>query len=291
MKGALKKKLIISIFLNITITIVEIIGGLFSGSISLLSDSIHNLGDSMSLTASYGAIKIGEREKNKRYTFGYKRAGILVALGNSAVLFFVSIFLIYESFVRLFHPSTIHGLLMLVIAIVGLTGNVASVFLLHAHSKESINVKSAYLHLLSDTLSSIAVVFGALLIIFSDLTWVDPLISILIALYIIYESFSILKESVSILMESSPNLDFENIKREIEKIEGVRNAHHFHAWQIGEGEIAMECHVETENMPLRDAELIIDKIENIGKNYGITHVTVQLETERCENKEIVCKEN
>ncbi len=126
--------------------------------------------------------------------------------------FFILIFLIYESFVRLFHPSAIHGHLMLIIAAVGLTGNVASVFLLHAHSKEGINMKTAYLHLLSYTLSSVAVVFGALLIIFSDFTWVDPLISILIALYIIYESFSILKESVGILMESSPNLDFESIK-------------------------------------------------------------------------------
>ena len=284
-----KGKLIISIFLNLIITIVELIGGIISGSIALLSDSVHNLGDSAGLIASYEAIKIGEKEKNKKYTFGYKRAEILVALGNSVFLLTVSIFLIYEAYERFVHPNPIHGVIMLIVAIVGLIGNLLSVLFLHSHAKDSLNVKSAYLHLLSDTLSSVGVVAGALLVIFFDILWIDPLISILIAIYIIYEVIGIIKESVEILMESAPNLDFDRIKEEIEKIDGIKNAHHFHAWRIGESDVLFECHIEVEDMPVSEAQVLIDKINEKLKKYGITHTTIQLETDRCKGKNVICK--
>ncbi len=289
--AVIKGRILISIFLNFTITIAEIIGGLLSGSVALLSDSIHNLGDSMGLVASYGAIKIGERERDEKYTFGYRRAEILVAFGNSAALLAISLLLIYESYQRFLHPNPIHGPLMLGVALVGLTGNFLSILLLHSHARESINVKSAYLHLLSDTLSSVAVVTGALLLIIFQVLWIDPLISVLIAVYIIYEGFDILKESIEVLMEASPNMDFQEIKRVIESIEGVKNAHHFHVWRIGEKDIIFECHVEVEDMPISQAQNIIDRIGEKLKGYGITHVTIQLESDRCRSRNIICRDD
>ena len=289
--AVIKGRILISIFLNFTITIAEIIGGLLSGSVALLSDSIHNLGDSMGLVASYGAIKIGERERDEKYTFGYRRAEILVAFGNSAALLAISLLLIYESYQRFLHPNPIHGPLMLGVALVGLTGNFLSILLLHSHARESINVKSAYLHLLSDTLSSVAVVTGALLLIIFQVLWIDPLISVLIAVYIIYEGFDILKESIEVLMEASPNMDFQEIKRVIESIEGVKNAHHFHVWRIGEKDIIFECHVEVEDMPISQAQNIIDRIGEKLKGYGITHVTIQLESDRCRGRNIICRDD
>ena len=285
----LKRNIAVSILLNFVITIAEIIGGLLSGSLALLSDSLHNFSDGMSLLASYFAIKIGERKANERYTFGYKRAEILVAFMNSAVLVGVSLFLLVEAYRRLKHPEPIDGPLMLGVALIGLTANLVSVSLLHDHSHESMNVRSAYLHLMSDTLSSVAVVIGGIMIIRWNVTWVDPLVTVLIALYILREAYEILRESIEVLMEASPELDLGAIKAEIESIPGVRNAHHFHAWRIGENEVHFECHVEVDDMPLSEAQRIIDEVEKRLRKYGITHVTVQLEVNRCEGKDVICE--
>ncbi|EHR78748.1 cobalt transporter [Thermococcus litoralis DSM 5473] len=286
----LKGRMLFSFVLNITITLAEVIGGILSGSLALLSDSLHNFSDSMSILASYLAIKIGERERNEKYTFGYKRAEILVAFVNSAVLVGVALFLLVEAYKRFKNPEPIDGPLMLGVALIGLLANLISVLLLHEHAHESMNVRSAYLHLLSDTLSSVAVVIGGIAIIKWNILWIDPLITVLISLYILREGYAILKESVEVLMEASPNLNFEEIKREIESIPGVKNAHHFHAWRVGEKEIHFECHVEVNDMPLSEAQKLIDDIAERLKSFGITHVTIQLEAGRCEDKNTICGE-
>ncbi|WP_297468452.1 cation diffusion facilitator family transporter [Thermococcus sp.] len=286
--GELKGRMAFSIVLNLVITIAEVIGGIFSGSLALLSDSLHNFSDSMSLLASYFAIKIGERKANEKYTFGYKRAEVLVAFINSAVLVGVSLFLLVEAYRRFKNPEPIDGPLMLGVALIGLTANLLSVLLLHGHAHESMNIRSAYLHLMSDTLSSVAVVIGGILIIKWNITWVDPLVTVLISLYILWKGYEILKESVEVLMEASPELDLGAIKVEIESIPGVKNAHHFHAWRIGEREIHFECHVEVDDMPISEAQWIIDRVEEALRKYGITHVTVQLEADRCASKNIIC---
>ncbi|WP_297476608.1 cation diffusion facilitator family transporter [Thermococcus sp.] len=288
--GELKGRMVISVILNLTITVAEVIGGILSGSLALLSDSLHNFSDSMSLLASYFAIRIGERKANEKYTFGYKRAEILVAFINSAILVGVSLFLLVEAYRRFKNPEPIDGPLMLGVALIGLAANLFSVLLLHSHAHESMNVRSAYLHLMSDTLSSVAVVIGGILIIKWNVTWVDPLVTVLISLYILREGYEILRESVEVLMEASPELDLEAIKEEIEAIPGVKNAHHFHAWRIGEKEIHFECHVEVDDMPISEAQWIIDRVGEALKKYGITHVTVQLEVNRCASKNVICDE-
>ena len=282
-----KGRLLFSFALNIVITLAEIVGGLLSGSLALLSDSVHNLGDSMSLLASYFAIKIGERKANEKYTFGYKRAEILVAFINSAVLVGVSLLLLVEAYRRYRNPEPIDGPLMLGVALIGLFANLLSVLLLHSHA-HGLNVRSAYLHLLSDTLSSVAVVAGGIAIIKWNVLWVDPLITVLIALYILREAYEILRESIEVLMEASPELDLRAIKAELESIPRVKNAHHFHAWRVGEDEVHFECHLDVEDMPLSEAQKIIDEAEKRLRKFGITHITVQLEVDRCRGKNIIC---
>lgn len=210
-----------------------------------------------------------------------------MAFLNSVSIFVVSTLVVIEAVKRLVNPATVHTSVLLLVSSIGLTANFFSVILLHTHSKESMNVRSTYLHLIADTLSSILVVLGAVFMRVWKIYWLDPVLAFVIALYMFKEAYEIVKESFEILMEASPNLDFEKIKEEIEKIEGVRNAHHFHAWRVGEKEIHFECHVEVDNMELKDAQKIIDEIEKRLKKYGITHTTVQLECERC-SKEMIC---
>lgn len=285
--GEVKRRMLLSFVLNMGIALAEIVGGLLSGSLALLSDSVHNFSDSMSLLASYFAIKIGERKANEKYTFGYKRAEILVAFINSAVLVGVSLLLLVEAYRRYRNPEPIDGPLMLGVALIGLFANLLSVLLLHSHA-HGLNVRSAYLHLLSDTLSSVAVVAGGIAIIKWNVLWIDPLITVLIALYILREAYEILRESIEVLMEASPELDLRAIKAELEAISGVKNAHHFHAWRVGEDEVHFECHVEVKDMPLSEAQKIIDEAEKRLRKFGITHVTVQLEVDRCSGKNIIC---
>ncbi len=284
---SLKTKMVVSVILNFLITSVEIIGGILSGSLALLSDSFHNFSDAMSILSSYIAIRVGERNKNKRYTFGYKRAEIIVAFINSAALIGICLYLILESINRLRNPIEIKANLMLTVALIGFLANVLTALLLHEHTAESVNVRSAYLHILSDSFSSAGVIFGAILIKFLGITFVDSLLTSAISLYILRESFGILKESGSILMEASPNLNFDEIKREIESINGVKNAHHFHAWRVGEKEVFFECHVRVEDMPLSEAEKIGGEIRKRLKKFGISHANIQLECQ-CGDRDVIC---
>ena len=273
----LEKRMILSVILNFTITLAEFIGGAISGSLALVSDAIHNFSDATSILGSYIAIRIGKRKKNERFTFGYKRAEILVAFVSSLTLLEVCLYLLIESFKRLSGPVEIKSDLMLAVALIGFFANVFTAILLHRHASESMNVRAAYLHILSDSVSSAGVVIGALIIRAFNVTFIDSVITIIIALYISKESLKILKECGNILMECSPNIDFKEIKREIESIEGVKDAHHFHAWRIGEKDLYFECHVKVKDMPISKAQKIKDEIVEILRKHGVTHMNVQIE--------------
>ncbi|MEO0281315.1 MAG: cation diffusion facilitator family transporter [candidate division WOR-3 bacterium] len=278
-------KFIASIILNLLITLLEIVGGFLSGSLMLLSDSLHNFADTLSLLLSLFAIKISTKEKNKRKTFGYKRAEILVSLFNSFFLLITSFFLIWESVKRFIKPEIINTNILLFVSIIGFLGNLISVFILHKDSSKSLNIRSSYLHLLSDTLSSIAVIIGALFIKFHKIYSVDSVLTFLISSYIIFQTYSIFKKSIDILMQSSVELDYDSIKQDIEKIDGVKNIHHVHTWMTNETTFYFEAHVELEDMMLSQTCKIMEKIETLLKEkYGITHTTIQFETNKCENK-------
>lgn len=271
--------------LNATITIAEFVGGLLSGSLALLSDSLHNLSDTVAIALSYFANVIGQRPKNPRKTFGYKRAEILAAFVNSAVLMAISIFLIIEAVRRWQAPETIDGTLMIIVASIGLAANLLSVILLQKESHSNLNVKSSYLHLLADTISSVGVVIGGIAINIWGLIWIDPLITVLISVYILRETFLILKKTISILMQSSADLDYDRIKREIEAIEHVKNIHHIHSWMINENTIFFEAHLDLDEMSICDVQIIYDQIEHLlTEQHGISHITLQPEFDQCSDK-------
>jgi len=283
------KKLFWVILLNFGITLSEIIGGIISGSLSLISDALHNFSDAIAVIISYIALKLSQRKNSLRHTFGLKRAEILAALLNSSVLIGISIFLFYEAINRFFHPEQITGSTMLIIAIIGLAGNVLSIYFLESGAHDNMNIKSAYLHMLSDAISSVAVILGAIGIIFFKIYWIDPVLTILIGVYVLYESFKILKKSVHILMEGTPvDISIEKIKEAVDAIDGLKNVHHIHIWSVGEKDIFFEAHAELDDMMLRDACKIRQQVEKKLLEFGINHVTLQLEVDECAEKGIIC---
>jgi len=271
--------------LNGLITVVEVAGGIMSGSLALLSDAAHNLGDTVSILTSYLSWKIAGKEKDVRRTYGYKRAEIIAAFVNASALVAISLFLVFEAVRRFRNPETIHSGLMIGVAIFGLAANFVSMLLLQKAAHGNMNVRSSYLHLLGDTVSSVGVLGGGIAIRIWGAFWIDPLVTVLISLYILRESWLIVRNSVGILMQSAADLDYGAMQRDIEAIPQVQNIHHVHTWMGNEETIYFEAHLDVENCLLSEACVVADKIEGILKErYGIAHVTLQFETDRCSEK-------
>lgn len=281
------RKIFWVVLLNALITAAEITGGIISGSLALLSDAVHNASDTAAIALSYFANKIAQKPEDTRRTYGYKRAEILSAFINASVLLGISLVLIFEAFQRLKSPVRINGTLMIIIAIIGLAANGISVFLLQKDSHENLNIKSSYLHLLSDTVSSVGVLAGGIAISLWGVVWIDPLITALISLYIMKETWQVIKKTVDILMQSAAPLDYEAIKKEIEAFDKVKNIHHVHSWLINEKTIYFEAHIDMDNLPLSEAAAVCDTIEHyLKENHGISHVTLQPEVDKCCDKNI-----
>lgn len=284
------RNLFITLVLNFGISLVEIFGGILANSLSLISDALHNFSDGLAMLISYIALKISKRDANARNTFGYHRIQIIAALFNSVTLIVISIFLIHAAYQRFIAPEEVNSIPMLIVATIGLIANFIGVFLLKDQSKSNLNIKSAYLHLIGDTLSSVAVIIGGILIYFFDIFWIDPLITVLISLYIIKETYSIVIETYHILMQAVPkDLDILQITQDIEKIEVIKDIHHVHAWSLSDKEIHFEAHANL-NSDLRTSEYehIIHQIEKLLKHkYQINHVTLQMEFEFCNDNNII----
>ncbi|WP_301876568.1 cation diffusion facilitator family transporter [Limosilactobacillus oris] len=267
--------------LNVLITVVEIIGGLLSGSLALLSDAFHNMGDSFSIILGYVAQQLSDKSENRRQTYGYRRAEILSALTNSLLLLVIAIFLIGEAIQRLGHPEHINGRLMLIVAVIGLLANFASAFLLHSGSYDSLNVKATYLHVLSDALSSVAVIIGGIILSFVNVSWLDPLLTIGVAIYIGFEALPIISQTIKILMQSSPDLDYDKITTDLKAVAGVNDVHHVHAWMIDENHIIFSAHLNCDDLRLSEVEEIYSQVEKIlREKYHICHITIQAECSR-----------
>ena len=279
-------RLLAATLLNALITAVEVAGGIASGSLALLSDAAHNLGDTAAIAFSYAAWRIAGRGSDPRRTYGYKRAEIIAAFVNAAALAAISLFLVVEALRRLRAPRTIDGGLMLLVAAVGLAANLAAMRLLRKDAHHSMNVRSGYLHLLGDTVSSVGVILGGILIRAWGAFWIDPLVTILISLYLLRESWAIVRGSVAILMQSAARLDYGAMRADIEAIPEVRNIHHVHTWMSNEETVYFEAHVDVEGRPLSQACEIAERIEGLlREKYGIAHVTLQFETDRCQEKD------
>ncbi len=281
------KKLLFVIILNFIITISEIIGGLISSSLALLSDSLHNFADTTSVVLSWFAIKISKKAKDKKRTYGYKRAQIIAAFINSQFLMVIAIFLVTEAIKKFFNPVEIKTIIMLPIAIIGFLANFVSILILHKDANHSLNIKSSYLHILSDTLSSVGVIIGGILIAIFKINFVDGIITLIIAIYIGIGSFKIIIKTINILMQSSAELDYDMIKVDIESIPNVKSLHHVHTWLTDEKTIYFEAHAELCDIPLSETTEILEKINKIlFDKYKISHTTIQFEVERGCNKNI-----
>lgn len=284
-------RMFITMAMNFIITIAEIIGGLLSGSLALISDAMHNLTDGIAIIISYIALRLRKVKTSPKHTFGLKRAEIFAAVINSTVLFMISLFLFYEAIHRFIEPEPIKGKLMIIVASVGLLANVTGTLLLKRDSHKSINIRSAYLHLLIDAMSSVTVIIGGLLITFFNIVWIDPLLTILIALYVFRESLLILKESSHILMEGAPaDIDLITLQKKVENLPEVIDIHHIHIWKIGERDIHFEAHINTQDMLVSETGKIQQKVEHIMKDFGISHTTLQFECNICENTNLIKEE-
>ncbi|MFA6596388.1 MAG: cation diffusion facilitator family transporter [Ignavibacteriaceae bacterium] len=284
-----EKNLFITMALNFFITIAEVVGGLISGSLSLISDALHNFSDGIAIIITYIAMRMSKMPRTLKYTFGLKRAEIIAAIINASTLIIISFFLIKEAIERFYNPSPIAGSIMLIVASLGLTANVVGTLLLKKGSKNNLNIRAAYFHLLSDAISSLAVIIGALFIIFFKIYWIDPLLTILISIYILKMTYEIVKESLNVIMMSSPaGINLDDLKILVEGIPGVVNIHHVHLWKLNDNDTHFEAHIEVEDMAVSKTIDIQKLIElELHERYEINHTTLQFECDKCETKKLV----
>jgi len=273
--------------LNLSITIVQVIGGFMSNSLSLLSDALHNLGDSSAIFIAFLAGKKSKQKPDIRNTFGYKRIEILAALFNAVILIAICTFLFYEAYQRFVHPEKIKGLLMLLVATFGLFANLISVVILFKDKSHNLNIKAAYMHLLGDTLSSIAVIAGGIAIWLFNIYWIDPLITVIVGIYVIWHTWGIVKETIDILMQAAPlNINPEKIKKEVEQLSEIDNLHHLHIWKLNDSQIHLEAHLNLKNnINMEKMMEVKERAEHVlHENFGIGHITLQMGYNCCIGK-------
>jgi cobalt-zinc-cadmium efflux system protein len=283
-------RLLLVTILNLSISVIQIIGGLFSNSLSLLSDALHNLGDTTALFISYLAGRISRNDPDFRKTFGYKRIEILAAFFNGIVLIAICIYLFFEAYKRLRDPQPVESRIMFPVAVFGFLMNLLSMLLLHKKQNENINIRTAYLHLLADSLSSVAVITGGILMWLFGIYWVDPFISILVGVYIIYQAWLVIRETVDILMQASPlEIDLNQVRRFIEDIDEIKDIHHVHIWRLNDSKIHFEAHIMlTRNLTMRQMMVCKNRIEEIlRRQFRIAHTTLQFEYEACRDRGLI----
>ena len=284
------RRLLISIVLNILITVSQVIGGIVSGSLSLLSDALHNFSDVLSLIVSYIADRYSKKAASLNKTFGYKRAEIIAAFVNASSLIIVAIYLVYEAIIRFLNPQEIESNIVIWLAILGIAANGFSVLLLRKDAKENMNMRSAYLHLFTDMTASIAVLVGGLLMKFYGWFWVDSVLTVLIAIYLLFMGFDLLKKSFNVLMLFTPeHIDLVKISSTITALSEITNVHHMHVWQLNEAETHFEAHVEfNKDITISELDTILERVEELlYQDFGINHVNIQPEYKKDDPKDII----
>ena len=287
------KNLIYSILLNILITAAQVVGGIFSGSLALISDALHNFSDVLTLVFSLYANKLSKRKASINHTFGYKRAELIAAFVNASTLIIVALFLIYGAIGRFFEPKIIESNLVIWLSILGIAVNGFSALLLKKDAEHNLNMKSAYLHLFTDMMASVAVLIGGLLMKYFGWFWVDSVMTILIAIYLIVVGIDLIKTSTKILMLFTPdNIDIKEIVREVHKIEGVNKLHHIHIWNLNDDELHLEAHLDcSQDIKMSEFNVLLDKIEQVlFKQFHINHINIQPEFKKEDSKDFIVQD-
>ena len=287
------RNLIISILLNILITSAQVIGGIISGSLALLSDALHNFSDVISLVVSYVASKLSRQKASIHRTFGYKRAEILAAFINASTLVIVGVLLIIEAVKRFKNPQEIESNLVIWLSVIAILANGFSVLLLKKDADSNLNMKSAYLHLFTDMLASIAVLIGGLLMKYYQVFWVDSVLTFLIAIYLVWVGYDLLKKSTKILMLFTPEqVDIKAVLRAVHKIPKVNKLHHVHVWCLNDDELHLEAHLDlSENISIDEFNRVLKQIEDVlHDEFDINHITIQPEFNKEDSKDVIVQD-
>lgn len=279
-----KRGLLIALSITVVMMVAEVVGGLLSNSLALLSDAGHMLTDSLALALSFFAMTFAVMPATEKKTFGFYRLEILAALVNGTVLLIVSLFIIYHAYQRILAPQPVEGGLMFAVAALGLVVNLVGGFFLLKHRKTNLNIRGAFLHIVGDALSSVGVIIGGIVIIYTGWYLIDPLLSILIAIAIIISAGALVMESVHILLESAPShINIASVAAEIAKVSGVREAYHIHLWTITSGVYALSAHVLIDDQLVSSSRDVLDEIRSLlSSRFKVLHSTIQLECERCD---------
>lgn len=290
---SLGNKLKYGLLLSIVILIAEVIGGLVSNSLALLSDAGHVFSDIVALGLSWYGVRQAQRPSDHRMTFGYHRIGVIVAIVNAITIVIIAVIILYEAYNRFQQPPEVKSILMMSIAFVGLAANLLVTWWLRKDQHNNINVRSAFWHALGDALASIAVIVGGLIILITGQFWVDPLISVLIALIIVFAASNILKEGLRVILEATPkNIDVLAMIEVLKRIPGVKDVHDVHVWSITSEIHAMNGHVMVEDISIKQSGELRSSIEKIAREqFHIEHITLQVECEKCDSKEVFCNLN
>lgn len=284
-------RLLITLVLNFIIPAVQLVGGFFANSIALISDAVHNFSDFIAIFISYISLRISQKGPSARHSFGYQRAEIIGALLNVAILICAVIFILYEALGRIYHPETVSGKLVMAMAGAGIVGNGFSAILLYRDSKHNLNFKGVFLHMVGDFLTSLMVLAVGGVLIFRPWYWLDPILSLLIAVFILRNCWTVMTEAVSILMNATPRgLDLRKVQEHLESRPEIQSAHYLHAWNLGSCGIAFSCHLTVSDQMISGTEVLAEKIRHeLFHQFGIDHPIIQFETTPCGNGTMLCE--
>lgn len=285
------KRLAISLGVTLVFVFVEIIFGILSNSLALLTDAAHNFTDVLALGLSWWALRLATNPSHARRTFGYHRAGILVALVNSTSLVVIALGIFIEAYKRFVNPPEVNASIMIPVAVVAVIVNIVTALLVRKGSDVDLNMRSAFQHLMGDVLSTIGAVIAGVIILFSGLNWIDPLVSIFIGFLILWNAWGIVRESIDILMEATPaDIDVEAMLMEMRAVDGVKGVHDLHIWSINHSMRTLSAHIQTEDIPLSQGAKIQALLTDLLANkYRVAHATLQLECQDCNPPDLYCE--
>ncbi|MGZ6347893.1 MAG: cation diffusion facilitator family transporter [Anaerolineales bacterium] len=284
------RRLALSLVITLVLVVVEILAGVFANSLALLTDGAHNLTDALALGLTWWALWITTKPADSGKTFGYHRAGILVALLNSTTLTLIALGVFYEAWKRFLAPPVVQADVLIIVGAVAVVINLVTALLVRRGSKNDLNLHSAYLHLMGDVASTVGAVIAGIVIRFTGLNWLDALVSVLIGFLILWNAWSILRESLEILMESSPaDIDMDALRLDMLAVEGVRGVHDLHVWSITHSLRTLSAHLVTEDVPVSEGAKIQVAVGGmLSHHYGINHATLQLECIDCAPVGLYC---
>jgi cobalt-zinc-cadmium efflux system protein len=284
------KRLVVSMIMNLIIPAVQIYGGIISGSMALISDALHNLSDFISLVINYAALAIGRRGPTNQQTFGYKRVEIFATLVSVGLLYGTGFYIAIEAWHRFRAPQPIAGQLVIWIALLGFAGNIISALMLRSGSKINLNMKSAFLHMLSDAATSLVVAILGVIWIYKPWFWLDPVFSWLIVGMILFSGWGLLKDSILILMNATPpGISLQDIQKSLESLEGVKEIHDLHVWNPSAESIALAVHITVPDQMLGKVDELAERVRTVlADKFKIDHPTLQFESNTCNDGQLLC---